>query len=148
MFTILSILHVEPPNSLLGVLAPPKIQPIEGGFQRDRSSPAISIDSQRSKINYRPIPKWQVRQDSPSKREKTPSHENAWKRGTYPKSAALLSWCSCRTLCWAHLYAFEVANLHQLQLEDHLSTDSAADAVVDVCGLWRVDHPNDLQLDA
>jgi dihydrofolate reductase len=28
-----------------------------------------------------------------------------------------------------------------------LSTGSAMDAVVDVCGLRRVDHPNDLQLD-
>jgi hypothetical protein len=28
------------------------------------------------------------------------------------------------------------------------STGSATDAVADVCGLRRVDHPNDLQLEA
>jgi hypothetical protein len=34
-----------------------------------------------------------------------------------------------------------------LMTGDHWSTGSATDAVADVCGIRRVDHPNDLQLD-
>src|SRR2546428_12939595 len=36
----------------------------------------------------------------------------------------------------------------QPQPRGRWSTGSATNAVVDVCGLRRVDHPNDLQLDA